>query len=41
MTSLAQPCPCGSFEHELIAGTELRLKDVEVACSARQVMLVP
>lgn len=31
MPSLAASCPCGSFDHEVIAGTELRLKEVEVS----------
>jgi hydrogenase nickel incorporation protein HypA/HybF len=30
MSSLAAPCTCGSFDRELIAGTELRLVEVEV-----------
>ena len=30
IASLVEPCPCGSFDHELVTGTELRLKDVEV-----------
>lgn len=29
-SSLAAPCPCGSFARTLIAGDELRLKHVEV-----------
>ena len=28
--SLATACPCGSYDRELIAGTELRLKELEV-----------
>jgi hydrogenase nickel incorporation protein HypA/HybF len=28
--SLASPCSCGSFDRELRAGNELRLKEVEV-----------
>lgn len=28
--SLASPCPCGSFDRELVSGDELRLKEVEV-----------
>lgn len=28
--ALAAPCSCGSFDRALIAGTELRLKEVEV-----------
>lgn len=28
--SLAAPCPCGSFDRELLAGDELRLVEVEV-----------
>ena len=28
--SLAEPCPCGSFDRELLAGDELRLLEVEV-----------
>jgi hydrogenase nickel incorporation protein HypA/HybF len=28
--SLAEPCPCGSFDRELVTGTELRLKELEV-----------
>jgi hydrogenase nickel incorporation protein HypA/HybF len=28
--SLASPCPCGSFDRELLAGDELRLVEVEV-----------
>ena len=28
--SLAAPCPCGSFDRELLAGDELRLLEVEV-----------
>jgi hydrogenase nickel incorporation protein HypA/HybF len=28
--SLASACPCGSYDRELIAGTELRLKELEV-----------
>lgn len=28
--SLASPCPCGSFDRELVAGDELRLKEIEV-----------
>jgi len=28
--SLAAPCPCGSFDRELLAGAELRLVEVEV-----------
>lgn len=28
--SLASPCPCGSFDRELLAGDELRLEHVEV-----------
>ncbi len=27
---LGTPCPCGSFDRELVAGTELRLVEVEV-----------
>jgi len=27
---LAEPCPCGSFDRELLAGDELRLVEVEV-----------
>jgi hydrogenase nickel incorporation protein HypA/HybF len=30
MRSLAAPCACGSFDRELTAGDEIRLKDVEV-----------
>lgn len=29
-SSLAAPCPCGSFARVLVAGDELRLKHVEV-----------
>ena len=29
--SLGAPCPCGSFDRELVAGDEMRLKEVEVA----------
>jgi hydrogenase nickel incorporation protein HypA/HybF len=28
--SLAAPCPCGSFDRELLAGDELKLLEVEV-----------
>jgi len=28
--SFASPCPCGSFDRELLAGDELRLEEVEV-----------
>lgn len=28
--SLAAPCPCGSFDRELLAGDELRLEEVEI-----------
>lgn len=28
--SLASPCPCGSFDRDLIAGDELRLEEVEL-----------
>lgn len=28
--SLVEPCPCGSFDRELLAGDELRLLEVEV-----------
>jgi hydrogenase nickel incorporation protein HypA/HybF len=27
--SFASPCPCGSFDRELLAGDELRLEEVE------------
>lgn len=30
LPSLVAPCPCGSFDRELTAGDELRVKDVEV-----------
>jgi len=30
MRTLAAPCACGSFDRELVAGDEIRLKDVEV-----------
>lgn len=30
LTSFTLPCPCGSFERELVAGGELRLTEVEV-----------
>jgi hydrogenase nickel incorporation protein HypA/HybF len=30
ISSLATPCTCGSFDRELLAGDELRLKEVEV-----------
>ncbi|HEY1558548.1 MAG TPA: hydrogenase maturation nickel metallochaperone HypA [Kofleriaceae bacterium] len=30
LRSLAAPCACGSFEREVVAGHELRLKEVEV-----------
>lgn len=30
LRSLAAPCTCGSFDRELVAGDELRLKEVEV-----------
>ncbi len=30
MRALASACTCGSFDRELVAGAELRLKDVEV-----------
>jgi hydrogenase nickel incorporation protein HypA/HybF len=30
LTSFTLPCPCGSFERELVAGDELRLTEVEV-----------
>lgn len=29
-SSFATPCPCGSFDRELVRGGELRLIDVEV-----------
>ncbi len=28
--SFASPCPCGSFDRELLAGDELRLVEVEI-----------
>jgi hydrogenase nickel incorporation protein HypA/HybF len=28
--TLATPCPCGSFDRELVAGDELRLVEVEI-----------
>jgi hydrogenase nickel incorporation protein HypA/HybF len=30
LTRLGAPCACGAFDRELLAGQELRLKDVEV-----------
>jgi hydrogenase nickel incorporation protein HypA/HybF len=30
LPSFTSPCACGSFDHELLAGDELRLKEVEV-----------
>lgn len=30
-STLAESCPCGSFDRELISGDELRLESVEVA----------
>jgi hydrogenase nickel incorporation protein HypA/HybF len=30
LRSFASPCPCGSFDHELLAGDELRLEEVEI-----------
>jgi hydrogenase nickel incorporation protein HypA/HybF len=30
LRSFASPCACGSFDHELLAGDELRLEEVEI-----------
>jgi hydrogenase nickel incorporation protein HypA/HybF len=30
LPTLASPCPCGSFDRELLEGAEIRLKEVEV-----------
>lgn len=30
VTTLPSPCACGSFDRELLAGNELRLKNIEV-----------